>query len=623
LETWIWDHLPLLGVGTTAQVRRAGRWVLKVAHPGPEARARLAEEARLTRRLEREGFAVPRVLGSVARGRALVRERLEGGELGRDLTPQQLRELFKLWQRVQDFERRTDLRLDFRPPNVRWKNGRVWLLDAGLRRRGAIFTARTSAELEAQWRAWFARGKPLRLEPRWFPPSGQFHVETKVGRDRGAKVLWLNRPLLKRLGLTWNEGFVEQLAGWSTQARPTTTRVSTRYVDMFQLNRRFGPHGDGRSIHLSALPQGELTVKGCGPTPLAWHERRYHGDGRVSFPRTLWEAATCDELARLGFELTQYVAVLSAGATTADNTHRRWPAALGLRLSRTHDRIGHLRQWVDRPERLAAMLKHCGSRLVRPDFDPSRESHRVQWLKSFARTLGEETGRTDLLQAHCFHPTPGNVRLDGHLIDFQTVRFFRHYLPDFPFMQGAFRVRMVPQLGARALLIFCEVLGLKHRLRAARRLYDRAYDDGFRRELARFYGCDASGLPRNVVPLSRALRALRGDGVVTLKTWHERCPAPLFDFLGRAPDFVKAVRRGHAEPWRALLWARGEPDAAARRLADRWAKAIAPALRRPGRAWSQVVRPFMEADALATLCEQRSTPRHFAAWKRAVASQLR
>jgi hypothetical protein len=30
----------------------------------------------------------------------------------------------------------------------------------------------------------------------------------------------------------------------------------------------------------------------------------------------------------------------------------------------------------------------------------------------------------------------------------------------------------------------------------------------------------------------------------------------------------------------------------------------------------------MEADALATLCEQRSSPRHFEAWKRAVASQL-
>lgn len=620
-----WDHLPLLGVGATAQVRRDGARVVKVAHASPEARARLRAEATLHRALSRRGLPVPELFAAHREGRFLIRAFVEGSELGPAPSAKQLHALLALRVQLLEAEEALGTRLDFSPANLRWSRGRVVLIDCGERLAAPRFKATTAREFLAEWKRWHASPPKPGLRPALLPPSGRFHVETPVGRDAKAKLRWVNVPLLRKLAVPWTEDALLELCAWSTTARPESARPATRYTDGVGLDLRTGPRGDGRAVSLGALPTArgplDLMAKGVGPTPLAWKGRAFHEDGRVSFPRTLWEVTAADELARLGFDSPEYLCVASGSASTVDNTQREWPAAVGVRASPTHWRLGHLRAVAHDRERFRALARQVTG------------APRAA-LDAFCDALGADVGRSDALQVHCFNATPGNVRLDGHFVDYSTVRFMRHHLPRFRFLEGAWTVNRTRAVWSQQALLFAEVLvdggALPERERAPLRSralgrFLRAYHRGAFAGFARVYGLDVKQVPprlaRAFVEATLAVRALRGDGEVRFELFQQRCAGPRFDLLGRAPEVVRGVQRGHVAPWRLMCL--GEADAEARALAERWTKRLREVLRwqvRPARRWGELIRPWLEPEPLAVLLYGRSRPESFAAWKARIAS---
>ncbi len=638
-----------MGTGSTAQVRRFGRYALKVAHPTPEARARLAEEVRLHRRLRAAGIPVARLVGARPAKGALLRQLLPGPSLAERLSQPlpkgEVAELFALWQRVQAFEEEAELRVDFTPANLYRQGGGYVLADAGRRGAAPVFRARSlrdfTRELE-RYPAWRARQRAAaKLQPLLLPPSGRYHVETPVGPAPAARVLWVNEGLQRRLALPWTARYLKAVGGLATFARPTTVLPATRYSDMVALDRRRGPRGDGRSVYLgtveTAVGRRELTLKGCGPTPLAWRGRRYHQDGFVSFPRALWEATVADELARLGFDTPEVLALVSNGATTLDNTRRRWPAAAAVRVCFTHFRLGHLRWWSNRPEAFFPLFTHVGRALGNPRFDARRPSQVCSFARRFADNLGHDAGRTDAMQIHCQSPTPGNVRLDGHFLDYSTVRFFRDYVPDYRLLEDTYPVRLHRLLFMRQTQVLADVLAEAGAVRgeavaalrrSLRRRYQRRYEDGFLDGLARFFGFDSEAGSRTerrrAVRLTQALRELRGPGQCVFRFFQQRCEAPLFDVLGKAPRFVRRWTRRPQESWRAMLLdADAEVPARVKRLAERWVAAMVPLLSRPvapPRRWNEVIRPGMEPERLAALCYGRSRMDGFGEWKRFIAT---
>lgn len=617
-----WDHLPLVGRGATGEIRRDGVRAVKIAHSNPEARARLQDEIRLHRALERRGLPVPRLISATRR--SLVREWIEGEAPTASPSADQFAALFALHAELLEAGRALEVRFDFSPSNLLFtRRGVLRLLDAGRRIAAPRFTAETIREFRAQWRRWFRNPPRPRVAPLPLPPSGRFHVETPVGRDPKSKPLWINRPLLRRWGIDWPDDVVAQLGHWSTELEPTTSFPATRYTDGVALDLRNGPRGDGRAISLGALQTDEglrdLMAKGVGPTPLAWKGRAFHEDGRVSFPRTLWEVTVADELARLGFETPEYVLISSSHATTIDNTGRRWPAAVGVRASGTHWRLGHLRALSHRPEAFRALSTHL--QLGRPS----------TWLTRFCDTLGHDVGRADALQIHCFNATPGNVRVDGHPLDYSTVRFHRHYLPHFRFLEGAWTVNRTRAVWSQQVLVAVEMLRASGTLtadeaerwktRALQRFF-RAYDRGALQGYAAVLGFDAQRVEaRRFVQLTQQLRALRGDDTIRFEFFKQECPGPRFDLLGGAPEVVRAIRRRQPEPWRRML--RGDQPLSRdeAKLAQAWTKALQPLIKSaPARRWSELIRPWLEPEPLAALLYGGSTPRAFTRWKRRISS---
>jgi hypothetical protein len=625
LDPSTWDALPLLGVGRTGQVLRAGRFVVKVALPGPEARARLREEVRLSGVLREHGVSTPRVLAVRRDGRALVREFVEGRALPQALTGPTLEAVAQLVATVRALENDLPCRFDLSPSNLMWTKRGLVLLDAGRRVAPSVLTADTLQGLATQWRrAQLTAQAPGRLEPFVPPPSGRFHVDARVGTDPRGRLLWRNVGLEARLGVRWTRSQLESLGGLSTLAPAETTQVATRYVDMIALDRRRGPKGDGRAVLLGAVSGREVSLKGCGPTPLAWKGRQFHEDGFVSFPRALWEVTVGDELARLGFDVPEALAVFATSHTTLDNTGKRWPAAATLRVASTHWRLGHLRAWTHRPDQLRAMLDHAGRALVRSDFSHRRPGDVRRFVEQFATRLGHDVGQTDALQIHGFNPTPGNVRLDGHFIDFSTVRFFAEYLPDWRFLENTYAVRIHRLVWRRLVTMLVSVLGegavLTPRRELALRWFDRAYIAGFTAGLERFFGAfrGSASDRRRFVALTIRLRALRRPERSTYRYWKQSVPAPRFDLLGKADLVGRALERGHRAPWQVALVVDEALPRAEQRLAERWVEALK-RVRKPkamSRRWDQVIRPFMEPERLAALLYGDSTPRHFEGWQR-------
>lgn len=662
------DRARVVDAGQSGHIRQIGCFAIKIAHDSPAQRIRLAEECATLRRLQspRIGIAVPRLYVAQPAQGVLVRDfvpwprlldlmRALGGKPDAEL----LAQLRELRQQVLAFERSTGIELDLSPANifVDETRGSLVLADAGARLDPNPLLRCTEDELPAAlerylaWREQFEQRATLR--PLVWPPSRRFTVEVPVGRPARGHLLWVNRKLVHDLGLAPGDRAVEEFANLSTRApRPTGVRLASRYQDTPEVTSD-SAKGDGRSVYLGALPGGpygrrEVQLKGAGPTPLAWIGHQYHEDGRVSFQRTLWETAIADELARLGFETPQMLAILDTGATTVDNTDQRWPAASAVRVASTHFRVGHLALWSHRPRDRAALrslLLHVGRLILGPDFDVQRAGHLERLALGFHRNLGHDLGRSAALNIRCFHPTLGNMRVDGHFIDFSTVRIFRHDLPDFVFLNNRWKVAKDLPLWLRHAQAFVQIYreaGLLDAERCARlqrrgrRLLLQRYDDGYLVGLFSFVGhvgqravAGSATQRRALVGAAIALRRLRGPGVVRFDFFKQRCAAPLFDLEDRCPDFVRAWNGRAREPWRALLI---DPDcqvsARQRQVAERFVRALGAALttrqRRAlaPRRWFEVIRPCIEAETLSQICYQRSTPRDFALWRQRLATSL-
>jgi len=643
------DRLPLIGVGFSARVLGWGPYAVKVAHPNRRARnfnilkrepgiAKLYAVAADRTALVRQLFRIPTLYQLLLEGNGEIPDRAFEG-------------VWPLYQLSEELRTEQELRLDFSPSNVfvDQGRGRAFLADLGLRLDPPLYPDHSSAELRqalSSYPEWRARlDAPGRLRPFLLPPSGRFHAEVQTGRAPGARLLWVNEGLQLRMGVDWSKSRIELMGSWATHApEKKTEHLSSRYQDAPGTGAEHA-QGDGRVIYLGTVEGGaygqrELMLKGCGPTPLAWHRHEFHCDGFVSFQRTLWETSICDELRVQGFETPEVLALNHTGRTTVDNTRIEWPAAAAIRVCDTHFRLGHLHRWVKQPGALKALCQQMGRLVLRADFDPERPGHLVELVLNFAHNLGYDTGRSDALNIHCFNPTMGNLRVDGHFIDFSTIRFHRHYVPDYIYLDGKRRVREHRAVLRRHVASFAGLLqqaGLLTKPQVQRltrrglRLFDDRYDDGYLDGLGRFLGYSdlelRPGQRKILVSETVHLRALRASAELDFPFWKQRHPAPLFDLEGQAPEFVRAWSRGEPQPWRALRSEfYGEVTPFAKHVATSWLdlieRAIPPrSLRalRPRR-FEEIVRPFMEVNSLAELCYHRSTPDEFTEWKRLIAT---
>ncbi|MEW5847708.1 MAG: protein adenylyltransferase SelO family protein [Myxococcota bacterium] len=647
------ELLPLLGEGRTGRVFQQGKLAIKVAHPDPVSRRALCSEARNLQHLNKRGAATPRLLAWIPDGRLLVRDVVTGTPLIPLLqqqapSPALLQQLWELLLATRDVEKDTGEAVDFTPANILVQRNRPVLVDAGPRPGGSMFRRVHDVDSLAQaldaylvWKDSPAGAVPL-LPPR-MPVNPELHVEVPVGAPRGGQLLWSNQRLMDVMGRRWTEQELSAAFNLATHGRPVTrVGAATRYQESLEYSPR-GAKGDGRGVWVGRVPGApygthDVMLKGVGRTPLAWLGKRYHQDGFVSLPRTLWEAAVAEELARLGFEVPRVLAIFSTGKSTLDNTHRRWPAAMAVRVASTHWRLGHLRRASTDGEQFTALLHHVGRALHGSSFDARRGKDQEELLWTFARNLGHNVGRSEALNILCFSTSPGNVRVDGHFLDFSTVRFFRSYLPDWRYLdvprkvvatQNHWRVFVVQfaQCFRRAGL-WSERKEL-HAARQATALFNGEYHRGYLEGFNAFAGLEPQHLARltteNASALVRALkaaRALRSEGYVESAAWGQRCPAPLLDVEGRTRQFVTAWVDGQEDPWRQWLThpvvdVNEESAAVCRELVDQLSRIIPPAARRVAqpRSWDEVIRPAWEKDALARTCYQRNGRRALQEWR--------
>jgi uncharacterized protein YdiU (UPF0061 family) len=621
----------------------------------------VAREVQLLQAFEAEPeIPLPRLLASAPDGSAFVRPWVTGTLVaswllhGEGRVPAAVLDALRdLHVAVETLRLESGITLDFSPGNICVDGrGAPHLIDGGERKDPSPFFGVHPSDLEDALRAWVPWRAALdarqAVRPMLFPPSGRLHVDVDVGHVRDARLLWVNRPLLRRRGLGLSDARLHALSTWATHAPPQRTLPATRYQDAPEKGQALG---DGRALYVGETEAAdgqplELMLKGCGPTPLRWSGVEFHEDGFVSFNRTLWETSVCDELSRLGFETPEVAAIAETGKTTVDNTRIRWPAAAALRLSSSHLRVGHVVRFDDDSDAMAALLRYAGRRLVRPDFKLERPSHLEGWLRRFAARFGHNVGRSDVLQVHCFNPTLGNIRLDGNLLDFSTVRFHRWYLPDFRYMNDRRRIKehgSALRVHVTALLSALHRGGVLDKRRADRltaralRDFDAGFVHGFVDGLCEWLGLDdetrvprRGARARRLVEATRALRMPRADDKVQLRFWKQSPAAPLFDLAGQLPEWLDALREGRAHSWEALR----SPFVGAidRRSADAGERFLRASLdvigpevlseARPRR-WSELIRPFMEPEALAHLCYERSTPDDFARWRRLLSSSAR
>lgn len=645
------DALPLSHVGSSAQLRTAWvgdiRVVAKIALPRRSCRARVRQELRALRALgDVDAFDVPVVfaVGDAAFVRAYVAGDVFGDAVRDDVDgiADDVIDAFVAACAV-DVGRLGPL--DLSPDNFVVRpashGARLVLLDAGRRKAPgnpfADVRDRSSARAAlARWRDWrlavSARGVVV---PALLPPSGRFHVAVPVGVDPSAQLLWRNETALARAGAAHlSDRQLVALGAWSTTTPHKTEALpATRYQDTAVAGRGQAK-GDGRAVILgrwtppssSTAASTEISLKGVGPTPLAWRGHAFHEDGRVSVPRALWEAAVGDELARLGFGTSECWGLVSTGASTVDNTERSWPAAAALRASTTHLRLGHLVRVQHDRSAARGLLQHAADTIFAPGgFDVDVDDDVFAFACAFADGLGYAVGKSDALSIHCFNPTMGNVRLDGRFIDFSTVRFFEHRMPDYALLEGRWRAgqhramwrRWLPTLVAA--LAHPRLLARpEQRLRALFARFDRRCVDGAIDGAALCFGdvfaraaAEADARARAAfVEAWRALRDRRGPSDVCFPFFRQTVRGPLFDLEFRAPTFFAAWGAGEREPWRSAVVAGGAVGDDDARVAEDFVAALGGILDRRARARVRPrrhpVRPFLFVNELARRCYEDS-----------------
>ena len=632
------DRLELVGSGHIARVLRKGRLAIKVPHPFNNFRSLVDRESAILEQLGDEDFAsfgipVPELFFA-QRDLGLVRAFVEGPSLAELLRagplPKALLEaVFRLYLGVERYRARFGTVLDFTPANLFVQGPVVYLIDPGPRIGESPFIGLMSQEGLLDALVKHAHRAPSAPLPRrLFPPSGRFSVGVQLGRDPGARVAFKNDTMLKRWGLEWSEETLLQIGGWSTEQKPARTWMpASRYQDSPGTGEGHA-QGDGRCVYAGEVPGGEVMLKGVGPTPLVWRGVKYHQDGRVSLNRTLWETSICDELARLGFETPEVAGVLHTSATTVDNSEIELPAAVAIRVARSHDRLGHLLRFCTEPG-LEVLLEQVGRR-QHERFSPRNKRHRRRFVQRFAQNLGRTIGRTHCLNIMAFNPTVGNVRTDGHLLDFSTVRFLDRTYVDWRFMESSWTTKDHRYAFWKAAPQLVEVLARGLSLVEAERSallgvvgdsFKEAYERGYLEELFGLLGAPAKGLGSEaalgLLRVTVQLRAERDRSgrMVEHRFWRQRTRAPCFALETQLPVFVRTGRVDDLlDPQTKQM------SEAQRALADRFGRALQRCFGQKlgdlePRVWTSRVRPFMEAERLAALVYERSAVDQTQEWQ--------
>lgn len=641
------DRLEEVGAGLTGRVLRHRDFAVKVAHPFDRFRRQVDREAATLAFLQGGAVPVPR-LHLRLRQRGFVRDYVAGPTLlellrAGPLAPEVLAAARATLEAVEAYRLEHGTTLDFTPPNLAWSGGRLVLLDLGPRGDPSPFVGLAPADLEPALRAYAAPGAP-RLTPAHWPPSGRFAVGVPVGPDPAARVVWRNQACLERVGLAdLTDADLVAHFGLTTEAeRPTTWRWASRYQDSAGIGAGEA-QGDGRVVQAgatgaaSATGDWEIALKGAGPTPLAWHGVKYHFDGRVSLPRTRWEASVCEGLAHLGLEAPRYLCILTTHAHTVDNSEVRRPAGLGVRASRTHARLGHLTRWVDEPEAFRVILDRALAGFA-PGLSMGRRRDRARYVHRFACQLGFDAGRTESLNVIAFNPTPGNVRLDGHPIDFSTVRFLDRPQPDWRFMETAWTAkhhRWVFGKQVRRLAdTLAQGLGLAEAERVAlvtggNRRFAAGFNAGYLSGLYDLAGGrparPAGAAAQDLLHAARALRAERDPSgrTFTYRFWRQTVRAPAFSLEAGLGRLIADWRGGRPDP-RALAEPGVEPTEAQRGRAGAFCAALEALFRGPGGLeppdWHRIRPPVLEAEALADLLYARDDAEALDRWQTSLPS---
>ncbi len=183
-----------------------------------------------------------------------------------------------------------------------------------------------------------------RLEHTYTQLPPVFHVPTAPTPVRAPRLVVLNRPLAKSLGLV-----ADSLAGEEGAAIFAGNRLPPGAAPLAQAyaGHQFGHFttlGDGRAILLGEqiTPRGErfdIQLKGPGPTP---YSRR--GDGRAALGPMLREYIVSEAMHALRIPTTRSLAVAATGEPVL-RQHGPLPGAVLARVAASHIRVGTF-QWA-------------------------------------------------------------------------------------------------------------------------------------------------------------------------------------------------------------------------------------------------------------------------------------
>jgi uncharacterized protein YdiU (UPF0061 family) len=269
----------------------------------------------------------------------------------------------------------------------------------------------------------------------------KYYVDVPVSNIASkSHLLLFSQYAADRLGLSLPsdpkalEKLVLSKFAWVVDPKSKTMMMATRYLDT-DVKEKGSAIGDGRVVWSGEFvmmnKEGkpvvlDVTLKGVGPTPLAWthHEDPLHKDGFQSRSEAVHSFIHSNAAVRNGIDSTLDLAVIELPFERVDpyQNGKLVKADLTVRVG-SQFRLAHLRYFTDDPKAFKKLIEY----LIRRDAGladdaPVGQTEVENYLRSYAKNLAEESAR--LYDLHAVHgsPTVGNRTFRGSTID--TGTFF-------------------------------------------------------------------------------------------------------------------------------------------------------------------------------------------------------
>jgi uncharacterized protein YdiU (UPF0061 family) len=255
-----------------------------------------------------------------------------------------------------------------------------------------------------------------------------FHVPWKPAAVPEPRLLFLNRPLARELGLDAQVlGAEEAAALWAGNALPAGAEPIAQAYAGHQFGG-FSPQlGDGRALLLGEVidrhgRRRDIAFKGSGRTPFS-----RGGDGKAAVGPMLREVLIGEALHALGIPTTRALAVAATGERVI--REQMLPGAVLTRVAASHLRVGTFQYFAARrePERVRQLADYAIAR-----HDPSLRDAPERYLAFFAAVARRQAALlAQWMNVGFIHGVMNtdNMTISGESIDFGPCAFMEAYDP--------------------------------------------------------------------------------------------------------------------------------------------------------------------------------------------------